>query len=116
MPWIKAFTLKPTAGEEFITSITIEGRKICVVRCFDKIHAFRNACPHAGGPLCEGWLDDGMIVCPYHHHKFDMETGKGYGTQGDYINIYKVRRINDEVHIKVSASLNPFRWIGKLFD
>jgi nitrite reductase/ring-hydroxylating ferredoxin subunit len=116
MPWFKAFTIKPTASEEFIAMIKIEGKEICVVKTLNKIHAFQNRCPHAGGPLCEGWLEEEKIVCPYHHRKFDLETGKGQGMQGDYINIYETRRVNDEVHIKVRRSSNPFRWIGKLFD
>lgn len=114
--WSKAFTLKPTASEEFITAIKVEGKEICVVKTIDKIHAFQNRCPHAGGSLCAGWLENGMIVCPTHHYRYDLETGRGQGTQGDFINIYKTKRRDNEVYIKLRPSLNPFRWLMKLFD
>jgi nitrite reductase/ring-hydroxylating ferredoxin subunit len=37
--------------------------------CFDGI------CPHAGGPLGDGNLDRGQIVCPWHGWAFDCSTG-----------------------------------------
>ncbi len=80
MPWFKAFTIKPTASKEFISVIKIEGKEICVVKREEKIFAFQNHCPHAGGALCAGWLEDGMIVCPNHHYKYDLESGKGQGS------------------------------------
>jgi nitrite reductase (NADH) small subunit len=33
------------------------------------------ACPHKGGPLAEGVLRDGAVVCPWHWYTFDLATG-----------------------------------------
>jgi nitrite reductase (NADH) small subunit len=33
------------------------------------------ACPHRGGPLAEGLLRDGAVVCPWHWFVFDLRTG-----------------------------------------
>ncbi len=32
-------------------------------------------CPHRGGPLIEGRIRDGAIVCPWHWYAFDLLTG-----------------------------------------
>ena len=33
-------------------------------------------CPHEDGPLAEGWLEGGSIVCPWHGFDFDLQTGR----------------------------------------
>jgi nitrite reductase/ring-hydroxylating ferredoxin subunit len=35
-----------------------------------------NACPHNGGPLSEGRVRDGAVVCPWHWFRFDLRTGE----------------------------------------
>ena len=34
-----------------------------------------NACPHQGGPLCDGIVSGATVVCPLHGWRFDLETG-----------------------------------------
>ena len=41
--------------------------------------AFENKCPHAQGPVGEGRLHGGEIVCPWHFFRFDLATGKPVG-------------------------------------
>ena len=43
--------------------------------------AFENKCPHAQGPVGEGKLHDGAIVCPWHFFRFDLATGRPVGMQ-----------------------------------
>ncbi len=49
---------------------------IVLVRSNGRIHALGDTCPHLGGPLSQGWLRDGTIVCPWHGSAFDLETGE----------------------------------------
>lgn len=32
-------------------------------------------CPHSGGPLYQGDIEDGHLICPYHAYRFDLRTG-----------------------------------------
>lgn len=41
-----------------------------------KYYALDNVCSHAGGPLCQGPLDEQTIQCPWHESKFDVTTGQ----------------------------------------
>lgn len=34
-----------------------------------------NACPHKGGPLCDGIVSGTSVVCPLHGRHFDLESG-----------------------------------------
>jgi len=33
-------------------------------------------CPHMGGHLPEGTLEDTVITCPRHHSRFDLKDGR----------------------------------------
>jgi nitrite reductase/ring-hydroxylating ferredoxin subunit len=37
--------------------------------------AVKNDCPHAGEPLGNGTVQDGIVTCPGHSWQFDVTTG-----------------------------------------
>jgi len=73
----------------------IETVEVGVFRVGDRIIAYENTCPHAGGPVCQGKIFNRVeelltsekkslglrfstrrnIVCPWHGYEFDIETG-----------------------------------------
>lgn len=55
--------------------IEIGGEKILLVRDGDAVRAYAADCPHAGGPLEEGAVCDGRIVCPWHKGTFRLSDG-----------------------------------------
>ncbi len=56
----------------------VKEEEIAVFRSRDeKIFAIENKCPHRRGPLSEGIMGDGKVICPLHGHKFDLTTGQG---------------------------------------
>lgn len=57
------------------TPVDVEGVGIVLVRLDGRIHAVGRACPHLGGPIAEGWLLEGALVCPWHGSRFDLRTG-----------------------------------------
>ncbi|NYT36269.1 Rieske (2Fe-2S) protein [Allopusillimonas soli] len=79
---------------------SVEGVQVGIFRIDDQIYAWRNTCPHQGGPVCQGKLmraveerlDDqhrslGVhfiegslnIICPWHGYEFDVRTGRYAG-------------------------------------
>ncbi|HEX3378174.1 MAG TPA: FAD-dependent oxidoreductase [Paraburkholderia sp.] len=55
--------------------VTVDDTPILLVRDGDTVHAYSADCPHAGGPLDEGALCHGRIICPWHKGTFDVATG-----------------------------------------
>ncbi|MFM0038741.1 FAD-dependent oxidoreductase [Paraburkholderia strydomiana] len=55
--------------------VVVDGEAILLVRDGDTVHAYAADCPHAGGPLEEGALCNGRIICPWHKASFDAATG-----------------------------------------
>jgi nitrite reductase (NADH) small subunit len=64
----------PPAGE--LHEFTIAGRALCVANVHGKICVLDGTCPHEGGPLAEGFIEAGKVVCPWHAYAFDPCTGE----------------------------------------
>jgi nitrite reductase (NADH) small subunit len=47
----------------------------------DSLFALENSCPHQGGPLADGVIGAGMVVCPLHAHRFRLGDGSGVDTE-----------------------------------
>ena len=48
---------------------------VLLVKQHGRIHAMANTCAHLGGPLNEGTLEDGSVVCPWHGSRYALEDG-----------------------------------------
>lgn len=70
---------------------TVADRQIAVFRLRSgAVRATAARCPHAGGPLADGQLDDCVVICPLHASAYQLETGAAAnGT--DPVAVYPVR-------------------------
>ena len=61
--------------------------------------ALENACPHQGGPIADGWIEERTVTCPWHAWCFDLQTGKM--TLGDFAWIprFEVRVEGDGIYV-----------------
>jgi len=48
---------------------------ILLVRQHGRVCALVHSCSHLGGPLSEGTLKDGSVVCPWHGSEFALDDG-----------------------------------------
>jgi len=55
--------------------VEVEGRRIALFRYQGEFFALDETCPHRGGPLHQGLLQDGVVACPWHLWQFDLKTG-----------------------------------------
>jgi nitrite reductase (NADH) small subunit len=56
-------------------SVRIGEDDIAIFNLGDRYVAVDNACPHRGGPLCDGIVAGDTVVCPLHGWKISLETG-----------------------------------------
>ncbi len=47
--------------------------RVAVFNIAGSFFAISDACPHAGGPLSDGWLDGTEVTCPWHGWTFDVK-------------------------------------------
>ncbi|MDA0351174.1 MAG: non-heme iron oxygenase ferredoxin subunit [Chloroflexi bacterium] len=52
------------------------GRSLALSNIDGELYAIDNVCTHDGGPLGEGRLQRGRVICPRHGAAFDAKTGK----------------------------------------
>ena len=68
-------------------------------------HAFGNICPHAEGPLGEGFLDGHIVECPWHNGQWDITTGKGLTAFASAdIAVFEVRVVGGDIEVKPPAA------------
>ena len=80
-------------------AVMIGNREIALFNVDGTFYALDNTCPHQGGPLCEGWVEDNEVTCPWHAWTFKLSDGKM--TLGDYacVDAFDVRVDGDVVSV-----------------
>ena len=83
------------------TKVMFGATAVVLVRRGDAVHALRETCSHAGGPLSEGALGDGTITCPWHYSTFRLADGAVvHGPAGTRQVSYRARINGDRVEIQ----------------
>lgn len=59
-------------GREFVAA----GRIVALFNVKGQLYAMDGICPHAGGPLAKGTLQENMVTCPWHGWQFDVTNGR----------------------------------------
>ena len=62
--------------ENSMRKAALEDASFLVVRQQGRVCALAHSCAHLGGPLSEGTLKDGSVVCPWHGSEFALEDGR----------------------------------------
>jgi nitrite reductase/ring-hydroxylating ferredoxin subunit/uncharacterized membrane protein len=52
------------------------GVEILLVRQDGSLYALLDRCSHQGGPLHEGKVEDGCVICPWHSSRFRLSDGE----------------------------------------
>jgi nitrite reductase/ring-hydroxylating ferredoxin subunit len=94
-------------SEGKLFEVHVADKRVGLLKRNNTILAFTAACPHAGGNLCEGWLDPlGRIVCPEHKYGFDPVNGRNTTGEGYKLFTYPVEIKGDDIYIGL-PTLNP---------
>jgi nitrite reductase (NADH) small subunit len=67
------------------------------------LFATQNRCPHRQGPLSEGLVGDGRVICPLHAHQFNLETGCG-GEPEERLEVYAVQEVAGNIVLNVEET------------
>jgi pyruvate oxidase len=63
--------------------------------------AIANRCPHQGGPLGEGFIEDCWLICPWHGWEYDPVSGETPGPFDDKVESYRVEQRVDGIYVRV---------------
>jgi nitrite reductase/ring-hydroxylating ferredoxin subunit/uncharacterized membrane protein len=74
---------------------------VLLVRQHGRVCALAHSCAHLGGPLSEGTLKDGSVVCPWHGSEFSLDDGRvlnGPSTHNQPV--FEVREREGRIQVK----------------
>ena len=98
-------------SENGLAEWEVNGKKICLSLFKNQLTATSLTCPHAGGNLSHGYVDEaGNIVCPIHRYKFSLKTGRNTSGEGYYLKTYPIEKRDNGYFIGVEES-GLFNWL-----
>jgi nitrite reductase/ring-hydroxylating ferredoxin subunit len=98
--WYKVAEPGDLAPDRVMT-VTAGTHQICLVNYKNKISALDNHCPHQGGPLGEGQIENGWVICPWHAYEYHPETGKAPKGFKDCVKSYPVEVRDDGIYVAI---------------
>jgi len=99
--WHKVLENITDLPEGRVMTVTAGHTGIALTHFEGKISALSNKCPHQGGPLGEGSIENGMLRCPWHGWDYHPCTGKPPGGYDDGIPTYVVEVREDGIYIGI---------------
>ncbi|HEY5648128.1 MAG TPA: Rieske (2Fe-2S) protein, partial [Nitrospiria bacterium] len=79
--------------------VEVENIEVALINREGSFFAVDNVCPHQGGPLGQGDVENGTIICPWHGWRFNIENGEKTNNPELKVKTYPVRVENGEVKI-----------------
>jgi pyruvate oxidase len=96
--WERALSLDELP-EGRVMPVTCHHITVCMTHKDGQYAALDNRCPHQGGPLGEGSIENGWLRCPWHGWDFDPLTGLPPGGFDDGIQTFPVEVRDDGVYV-----------------
>jgi nitrite reductase/ring-hydroxylating ferredoxin subunit len=56
--------------------VRVNGVRIAIFNLDGTLYAIDNTCPHEGGSLCDGWVENETVTCPLHAAVFSLRDGR----------------------------------------
>ena len=74
---------------------------MALARCGARVGALENRCPHQGGPLGEGSIENGWLRCPWHGYDYDPLTGRPPSGFSDGVQAYETQERADGLYVRL---------------
>jgi len=62
-------------ADEQVAAVTLGSKALAVLKHDGKVYVLDGKCTHEGGPLGEGSIDNGELICPWHSGAYHIENG-----------------------------------------
>lgn len=72
-----------------------------ICRLGGKLYAYQGVCPHAEGPLGQGTIENGRLVCPLHGWEYDCLTGVNDFDDTVKLASFPVRAEGDDILLEI---------------
>jgi nitrite reductase (NADH) small subunit len=84
------------------------GHKLIAVFLADgQYYALDDCCPHMGASLSGGYVENGIVTCPWHAWRFRLADGVWADNPRIKIGCYPVRVEGNEVQVQLAGPAKP---------
>lgn len=95
-----------------VTTVTVGRRSLAVAHHDGAYGCLDNACPHQGGPLGEGSIENGWLRCPWHGYDYSPITGRPPEGFSDAPACFPVETRDDGVYVALPPDPEPERTVA----
>lgn len=81
-------------------TVEVDGIAVALFCSNGAYYAMDGTCPHAGGPLGDGFLHQGKVTCPWHGWQFDLQNGECTFSPEIKQDCYRVHDRGDSIEIE----------------
>lgn len=103
--WHKVLENKSELPEGRVMTVTAGHTGICLTHYNGEYSALDNKCPHQGGPLGEGSIENGLLRCPWHGWDFSPCTGKPPGGFDDGVGKYDLKVEGNAIYVGIEEDI-----------
>jgi nitrite reductase (NADH) small subunit/3-phenylpropionate/trans-cinnamate dioxygenase ferredoxin subunit len=82
-------------------AVEVAGKLIAVFHEGDGYFAIDDVCPHMGASLSGGYVEKGIVTCPWHAWRFRLADGAWADNPRIKIGCFPVRVVGDEIQVQV---------------
>jgi nitrite reductase/ring-hydroxylating ferredoxin subunit len=79
--------------------VSLGDERVAIFRYDDRLSALSNVCQHQNGPLGEGRVLNGCVVCPWHGYEYRPETGASPPPFTEKVSTFRLQLLGDRVLI-----------------
>jgi nitrite reductase (NADH) small subunit len=76
-------------------------KTVCVANVDGTLSAMDNVCLHRGGPLGQGIIADGKVICPWHAWAWDPRTGQAGHNPSAKVAVYPLKVEGEDVLVEL---------------
>jgi nitrite reductase (NADH) small subunit len=76
-------------------------KTICIANVNGEYFAMDNVCLHRGGPLGQGMIEGGKVVCPWHGWAWDAKTGQADQDSRMRVAVYPLKIEGGDVLVEI---------------
>ncbi|MFS4493451.1 thiamine pyrophosphate-binding protein [Maribacter sp. 2308TA10-17] len=96
--WHKVLDDRKKLAEGRVMTVTAGHKDLCLSHYEGKFTALENECPHQGGPLGEGSIENGLLRCPWHGWDFCPHGGSS-GDFDDGLETFPLKIEEDSIYV-----------------